>query len=86
MQTVKQRLGDAAYAAMWSHQEFAVFDGDVLVGRILRSQSASPDRPWLWAITSRPPGGADQQGYARSLEAALAELTSQWEAAGSAGK
>lgn len=69
----------------WSDQEFDVFDGDALVGHILRSQAASADRPWLWTITSRPPAGAGNRGYAKSLDAAMSDLTSQWEAANQAG-
>jgi hypothetical protein len=65
----------------WSDQEFDVFDGDALVGHILRSHAASVDRPWLWTITCRPPRGAENHGYAKSLDAAMSELTSQWVAA-----
>lgn len=70
----------------WSDQEFDVFDGDVLVGHILRSQAASSDRPWLWTITDRTPGGGENRGYAKSLDAAMSELTSHWESTGPAGE
>lgn len=66
----------------WSDQEFDVFDGDTLVGHILRSQAASVDRAWLWTITRRPPVGAGERGYAKSLDAAMSELSSQWETSG----
>lgn len=75
---------DGSTSGEWSDQEFNVFDGGVLVGRILRSQSASSDRPWLWTITGWPSGDADSRGYAKNLETALSELTSQWESAGPA--
>ena len=68
----------------WSDQEFDVFDGDTLVGHILRSHAASLDGPWLWTIICPPAGGTDGRGYAKSLEAAMSALTSQWEAAGAA--
>lgn len=69
----------------WSDQEFDVFDGDAVIGRILRSQSASADRPWLWTLTGHPAGEADNSGYARTLEAAMSALTSQWESRDQAG-
>jgi hypothetical protein len=64
----------------WSDQEFDVFDGDVLVGRILRSHIASSDRPWLWTITGRSSDNVEDRGYARNLEGAMSELTARWEA------
>jgi len=72
----------SATSGEWSDQEFDVFDGDALVGHILRSHAASPDRPWLWTISGRLSEGADDRGYARSLDAAMLELTSQWETSG----
>ncbi len=69
----------------WSDQEYDVIDGVALVGRILRSQFAPSDRPWLWVITGRPSGDGDNRGYATSLATAMSELTSQWETVGPAG-
>lgn len=64
----------------WSDREFDVFDQDLLIGRILRSQLASLDRPWLWAVTVPHPSGADVRGHAENLEAAMAEVKLQYEA------
>ena len=81
---VLRRTMNSPTSGEWSDQEFDVFDGDALVGHILRSHSASSDRPWLWTITGRLPGSADDRGYAESLEAAMSGLASQWKAAGAA--
>ncbi len=78
---VLKRTMNSATSGEWSDQEFNVFEDNVLVGRILRSHSAPSERPWLWTITCHPPGATDNRGYAGSLEAAMSELTSQWEIA-----
>jgi len=80
-----KRRTTSATSGEWSDEEFDVFDDDTFIGRILRSQSASPDHPWLWTIASRRPRGARSRGRAESLEAAMAGLSSQWESAGLAG-
>jgi hypothetical protein len=66
----------------WSDEEFDVFNDGALVGRILRSPAASSDRPWLCTINRQLSGGPRGRGYAEDLEAAMAELSSQWEATG----
>ena len=81
---LKRRMTSAT-SGEWSDEEFDVFDDDTFVGRILRSQAASPDHPWLWTIDGRLPRGACNRGYAESLEAAMTGLSSQWETAGVAG-
>jgi len=81
-----KRTMTSATDGEWSDEEFDVFDDETLVGRILRSHAASPDRPWLWTINDRFPGGARNRGYAESLETALARLSSQWDTAGSANR
>lgn len=70
---------DGSTIGEWSDQEFNVFDGDALVGRILRSQVASSDSPWLWTIVGSPSDNACNRGYSKNLETALSEMTSQWE-------
>jgi hypothetical protein len=82
---VLRRTMKSPTSGEWSDQEFDVFDGDALVGHILRSQAASSDRPWLWTIAGRTPDAADNRGYAKSLEAAMSELTLRWETAGPDG-
>lgn len=75
-----KRTMTSATTGEWSDQEFDVFDDDVFVGRILRSQAAPFERPWLWTINSRLPTGTSARGYAGSLETAVAEVRSRWEA------
>jgi len=77
---VLRRTMNSPTSGEWSDQEFDVFDEDALVGRILRSHAASSDRPWLWMIIGRSPDGVENRGYATSLEVAMSELTSRWEA------
>ena len=79
---VLRRTMKSSTSGEWSDQEFDVFDNDTLVGHILRSHSASADRPWLWTITSRHSGSAESRGFAKSLESAMSALTSQWESIG----
>ncbi len=80
-----KRRTTSATSGEWSDEEFDVFDDGAPVGRILRSHAASPDHPWLWTIDRRLPRGAPNRGYAESLEAAMARLSSQWKAAGPPG-
>lgn len=82
---ILRRTMNSPTSGEWSDQEFDVFEGNTLVGHILRSPSASSDCPWLWTITGRSPAGADNRGYAKSLDAATFDLRSQWESSGSTG-
>lgn len=77
---------DSPTLGEWSDQEFDVFEGDALVGHILRSHAASADRPWLWTISGKRGSGMTDRGYAESLDDAMAGLTSRWEGAGPAGR
>jgi hypothetical protein len=76
----------SATSGEWSDEEFDVFNDDAIVGRILRSPAASADRPWRWTINEQLCGGAHNRGDGESLEAAMAGLSSQWEAFGPSGR
>lgn len=71
---------DASTSGEWLDQEFDVFDDDLLVGRILRSQITFSDRPWLWIINGRSLNDVEKRGYAKNLDSARSELTARWEA------
>jgi hypothetical protein len=77
---VLRRTMNTSTIGEWSDQEFDVFDDDAVVGRILRSQIAFSDRPWLWIITGRSSGDVESRGYAKDLDGARSELTARWEA------
>ena len=76
---VLRRTMNTSTRGEWSDQEFDVFDDDLLIGRILRSQITFSDRPWLWIITGRSSGDVESRGYAKDLDGARSELTARWE-------
>ena len=77
---VLRRTMNTSTSGEWSDQEFDVFDDDLFIGRILRSQITFSDRPWLWIINGRSPNDVEKQGYAKTLEGARSDLTARWEA------
>jgi len=61
----------------WPPDDYDVFDGKHLVGRIMLTTQAPEGRPWFWAITVRPES-SQNQGYAVSREQAMLELNARW--------
>ena len=61
----------------WSSDDYDVFEGKQLVGRITLVPQAPEGRPWLWTITARPES-SQNQGYAVSREQAMLELNARW--------
>ncbi|MFY9685128.1 MAG: hypothetical protein WAJ88_04955, partial [Pseudolabrys sp.] len=61
----------------WSSDDYDVFEGKQLVGRITLVPQAPEGRPWSWTITARPES-SQNQGYAVSREQAMRELNARW--------
>jgi hypothetical protein len=61
----------------WSSDDYDVFDGRHLVGRITLTTQAPNGLPWFWTITVRPEN-SQNQGYAVSREQAMLELNARW--------
>jgi hypothetical protein len=59
--------------------DYDVMSGDRAIGRIFRSNSAPPDRPWMWTIT----GGVfmprvPSHGFAPTLAEAKTTFATHW--------
>jgi hypothetical protein len=61
----------------WSSDDYDVFDGKALVGRITLTPQGLEGRPWFWKISVRPES-SQNQGYAVSREQAMLEFNARW--------
>lgn len=61
----------------WSSDDYDVFAGKQLVGRITLTPHAPEGRPWFWVITARPES-SQNHGFAVSREQAMLELNARW--------
>jgi hypothetical protein len=61
----------------WSADDYDVFAGKELVGRITLMPQAPEGRPWHWTITARP-DSTQNRGYAVSREQAMLEFNARW--------
>lgn len=62
-----------------SNNDFDVFDGDRLVGRILWNSNGSPRRSWYWSIVLRDRPRMRDHGYAATREIALEKFKTRWD-------
>ena len=62
-----------------SNNDFDVFDGDRLVGRILWNPDSSPRRSWSWSILLRVRPRMRDHGYAATREIALEKFKARWD-------
>jgi hypothetical protein len=61
--------------------DYDVYDGDRVIGRIMFHPLTPKGRPWFWAVTARPRERAsslDDRGYAVTLEQAMADFKARW--------
>ena len=59
----------------YSEDSFALFEGDLCVGHVLRDSQAPEGKPWFWTIFTRDVLVAPDRGYAATREQAVADLT-----------
>ena len=62
-----------------SNNDFDVFDGDRLVGRIFWNSDSSPRRSWSWSILLRNRPRMRDHGYAATREIALEKFKARWD-------
>ena len=59
--------------------DYAVLDGDRVIGRIFLSPASPPDRNWMWTITAKDfPYSIHNRGYSETREQAMMEFKAQW--------
>jgi hypothetical protein len=62
-----------------SRDDYDVVRGDRVVGRIFRSPTAPPDRPWMWMVTDESlKAGLPDHGFAASRHAAKNAFADTW--------
>jgi len=58
----------------YSEDSFALFEGDLCVGHVLRTSQAPEGKPWFWTIFTRDVSVTPDRGYAGSREQAVMDI------------
>jgi hypothetical protein len=60
--------------------DYDVYDGDKVIGRIVRHPQAPMEAPWFWVITAEGlgPSWLTDHGYTVSREQASAQFRARW--------
>jgi|SRR5262245_35156455 len=65
---------------LWSKDDYDVYDGKRVIGRIMLHPQGPKSRPWCWTITARGRiASLADSGYAANREQALADFKTRWE-------
>ena len=62
-----------------SNNDYDVFDGDRLIGRILWNYDSPPKRSWSWSIILRDRPRRRDHGYAATHDIALEKFKARWD-------
>ena len=74
-----KRAFNSRRSGQWPDDDYAVFDGEQHIGRIMLHPQAPQGQPWFWTITARVPQYPHDRGYAASSEQAMADFKATWE-------
>lgn len=69
----------------YSEDSFALFDGDLCVGHVLRTSQAPEGKPWFWTIFTRGVSAIPDRGYAVTREQAIEDAKARLSSAERAG-
>ena len=74
-----KRASESRPSGSWARDDYDVYDGDRVIGRIMLHPQAPHGRPWFWSILAREAKASIyNKGYAASREQAMADFKAQW--------
>jgi endonuclease YncB( thermonuclease family) len=62
----------------WPDDDYDVYNGERVIGRIMRHPQAPDDRPWFWTIVQGIRPVTDSHGYSATREQAMADFKARW--------
>jgi hypothetical protein len=62
----------------WDTDDFDVYEGGRVIGRIMLHPQAPKDQPWFWTIVQGIRPAIDSRGYAATREQAMADFKARW--------
>ena len=67
------------YFGFGGTDDYVVFDGDRVIGRILLQPQAPEGQPWFWTITAADKmPSVHNKGYSVTREEAMADFKARW--------